>query len=201
MLLSAILAAIACGDRQLSAPIAPEVGTALFAKAGPPAGAGPVQLLKRTKAIKSGLTTSAVIGPAGGEISIPKAGVTVSFAAGAVSKSTRITMTAIEGANVAYEFEPHGLTFAAPVVVRQDLQKTNAISDAALAASLQGSYFEGDLSASLIGPAGNYARVKESRKGKLKGANRYLEFSIEHFSGYLCSTGVTADISVEIAGR
>jgi hypothetical protein len=40
----------------------------------------------------------------------------------------------------------------------------------------------------------------ESRRGKLKRSNRYLEFSIEHFSGYMVSTGLVA-VDIEINAR
>jgi hypothetical protein len=198
LLLSAILAATACGDRELTTPTPPAVrSTVPFATATSNIVTG-VRILKRTKSLKASLTTFAVIGPAGGSLSIRAAGVEVTFARGAVSKPTRITLTAIEGTDVAYEFQPHGLKFSAPVVVRQDLKKTTAESDALLAASLQGSYFEGPLAANLIGTHDVYAHIKEGRKAKLSAANRFLEFTIEHFSGYVTSTGLIAvDISTD----
>jgi hypothetical protein len=203
LLLSAILAAAACGDRELTSP-PPAVGsTAQFATApNQSKTVAAVQILKRTKGLKTTATASAVIGPDGGSLSIPGAGVEVVFAHGAVAKATRITVTAGKGKDVAYEFQPHGLTFSAPVVVRQDLKNTTAESDPLLAASLQGSYFEGTLEANLIGTHGVYSHIKEGRKAKLNGAATTLEFTIEHFSGYMLSTGlVSVDISTDWQAR
>jgi hypothetical protein len=160
------------------------------------------RILKRTVSLPVALSTSGIIGPAGGTLSIPAAGLSVEFPKGAVAARTSITVTANPGTSVAYEFEPHGIRFAVPVLVRQNLLKTAAANDAVLAASLQGSYYEGTLSANLTDPAGSFARVKESRKGKLKSARKYLEFTIEHFSGYMVSTGlVPIDVVVGIEAR
>jgi hypothetical protein len=202
LLLSAILAVAACGDREITSPMPPAVGSTapLAMAANQSRTVAAVRILKRTKALTTAATASAVIGPAGGALSIPGAGVEISFAPGAVAKATRITMTATEGTDVVYEFEPHGLKFSAPVVVRQDLKKTTAESDPLLAASLQGSYFEGTLAANLVGTQGVYSHIKEGRKAKLTGANRTLEFTIEHFSGYMLSTGIV-DVSIDWQAR
>jgi hypothetical protein len=200
LLLSAILAASACGDRELTTPTPPAVGsTAPSVQAATQSRiVAAVRILKRTKALKTAVTTSALIGPAGGRLSIPEAGVEVDFAPGAVDKATRITLTATEGTDVAYEFQPHGLKFSALVVVRQDLKKTTAESDAPLAASLQGSYFEGSLAANLIGTHDVYSHIKEGRSARVNAAGQFLEFTIEHFSGYMLSTGLVAvDISID----
>src|SRR5206468_1390200 len=76
-------------------------------------GPGDVQILKRTKALSGAASASGIIGPTGGSLSIPRAGVEITFAPDAVTVPTRITVTAVEGVDVAYEFQPHGLQFAA----------------------------------------------------------------------------------------
>ncbi|HEY6219949.1 MAG TPA: hypothetical protein VIV65_07815 [Gemmatimonadaceae bacterium] len=190
-------AIVACGDRELSTqPVATAI-TASFSKTSPP-GSGSVAVLKRDKAIHE-KSSSAVIGPNGGSLEIPSAGLRVYFGEGAVAKPTRITATALAGDVVAYEFEPHGLKFTATVTVRQDLHHTTAESNPKFAASLQGSYFEGTL-ADVLDVAGTHARIKESREGKLKKGDRYLRFTIEHFSGYMVSVGLTADLP-DLFGR
>jgi hypothetical protein len=200
----AILTGAACDDKGVtSPPRAPALdnGSAHAPPSTPPAQPA-VLILKRTVALNSDVSASATIGPAGGTLSIPRAGITVEFPKGAVATRTLITATAGAGQAVAYEFEPHGLRFGAPVVVRQELVKTAAARDAALAQSLQGSYFEGTLAANLLDAAGSFAHIKESRKGKLKSSQRYLEFTIEHFSGYMVSTGfVSIDVRVGTEDR
>src|SRR5689334_14824217 len=81
-------------------------------------------VLKRLTPLTSDISASAVIGPKGGSIKLDGAGAKIDIPAGALSEATTITMTALAGANVAYEFQPHGITFAQPVKVQQDLRVT-----------------------------------------------------------------------------
>src|SRR5436190_740679 len=67
---------------------------------------------------------------------------------------------------------------------------------------LQGSYFD----RLLVDPTEVYSRSLERRPGKLKDkdAAKWLEFTIEHFSGYMVSTGkagVDIDIDIDITAR
>jgi hypothetical protein len=199
LILSAILTANACGDGALTSPSSVRGGSAVLAAAGSPRIVDAVRLLKRSKALKKAESVEGIIGPNGGTLSIPNAGVVVTFSKGAVKTKTRISLTASAGSDVSYEFQPHGIRFGAPVIVMQNLQHTTAESDDLLAESLQGSYFEGSLTGNLIGTKGLYARVAESRKGKLNRTERRLQFSIEHFSGYAISTGlVKVDVDVDV---
>jgi hypothetical protein len=204
LLASVILAGAACDDKLVTAP--PPTPIVETQSTGAPLRSKMVvsaaQVLKRTAPLKSPFTASALIGPAGGTLAIPQAGVQVEFARGAVAVPTIITITAAAGKDVAYEFQPHGLRFAAPVTITQDLVKTAAEHDAAFAERLQGSYFEGNLAANLVDAAGSYARIMESRQGKLKPKEKHLEFTIEHFSGYMVSTGlVSVEVSIEAGSR
>jgi hypothetical protein len=190
--LTAACAVAACADRL---PTAPEPSTLDHSSLAATSSADVVRLLKRTDAFASSLTTSGVIGPRGGHLKIEKAGIRVDFPRGAVTTPTLITVTAIRGANVAYSFEPHGITFEQPVTIRQSLRNTVAWKDPALAAALQGAYFE----RMLVDPTETYARALEHRGGKLKDLGKMLEFTIEHFSGYMVSTGkLPVEISVDI---
>jgi hypothetical protein len=159
-----------------------------------------VGLLKRTSRLPRNLTASAIIGPRGGHIRIEEAGVRVDFPRGAVSAPTLITVTAVHGRNVAYTFEPHGLVFNKPATLSQSLRNTTAWKNPALAAQLQGSYFE----RLLVDETETYARSLERRPGNLRDSARQLEFSIEHFSGYMVSVGKSGsgvDVDVEISIR
>ena len=188
--------AAACGDRM------PTEMT--VASAAPPTSERideVVGLLKRTEPLREKMTASAVIGPRGGRIQIRDAGLRVDFPRGAVAAPTRITVTALRGDNIAYLFEPHGIAFKAPVTVSQRLQGTAAWKTS-LADRLQGSYFE----RLLVDPTESFARSLEKRGGKLKESKAWLEFTIEHFSGYMVSTGdrpvdVKVEISIDITSR
>lgn len=79
----------------------------------------------RDTPLSSPITVSKTIGILGGTISIPSAGLTVVVPALALSSSQTISVTAMAGARVAYEFSPHGLTFNLPLVMTQDLTHTS----------------------------------------------------------------------------
>jgi len=197
--MTAACAAASCGD---GASTEPRIATSDRPTFDAAATGDVVRLLKRSDALPSGLTTTGVIGPRGGHLEIAQAGFRIDFPAGAVSAPTRITVSAVGGRNVAYRFEPHGIAFKVPVVIRQTLKNTTAWKNPALAAELQGSYFE----RLLVDPTETYARSFEKRAAKLRESAKMLEFTIEHFSGYLLSTGksnipVDVDIDLDITSR
>lgn len=136
------------------------------------------------------LSASAFIGPEGGEITVPLSGATIVFPPGALDKRTRITMTAKAGWNVAYEFAPHGIVFAAPVTVEQDLTLT-AASRMKDATKLEAGYFRDSLSDALVDPSQSLALVSELRRVDLDLPlnPRVAQFYIYHFSGYILSSG------------
>ena len=70
-----------------------------------------------------GVRVSKTIGPAGGTISIPETGFTISFPVGAVAAPIAITITADED-YVAYKMDPAGTTFLKDVTVTQSLTPT-----------------------------------------------------------------------------
>jgi hypothetical protein len=69
------------------------------------------------------LSVTKTIGVAGGTISLPQTGLTISFPAGAVAAPISITITA-DPDYVAYKMEPAGTQFLAPVTVTQSLPFT-----------------------------------------------------------------------------
>lgn len=195
--LAAAAAMAACADRL---PTEPDLAVSARSALSTASAGDVVRLLKRTDGLSSNLTASGVIGPRGGHLKIEKAGIRIDFPRGAVKTPTLITITAIRGRSVAYRFEPHGITFAEPVTIRQSLRGTTAWKDAEFAAQLQGAYFE----RLLVDPTESYARAREHRGGTLRDVGRMLEFSIEHFSGYMVSTGklpVDIDADIDITHR
>jgi hypothetical protein len=149
-----------------------------------------VRALKRLTPLATELSASAVIGPEGGTIAIPEAGGAVFFPEGALSEATIITMTARAGYDVAYEFEPH-LVFPVAVIVQQSLRNTVAELFPETMSRLGGAYFENDLATNFVDARRQFARVKEVRPGTIDESARLLTFTVEHFSGYLASSGRT----------
>ena len=74
------------------------------------------------------ISVSKTIDAAGGTISIPQTGLTVSFPQGALTGPLKITITADKD-YVAYRFDPAGTTFLKDVTVTQQLNTTAIFGD------------------------------------------------------------------------
>ena len=117
---SALFAA-ACSDQAIpSGPDAAAAGTQMaprFLRNG-----GLVNVVTWSSDHEKGkYTTSGVIGPDGGSLTIPSADFTITFPAGALSENTTITIIAKNGPFVSYEMKPHGIEFANAVTVTHGL--------------------------------------------------------------------------------
>lgn len=175
----ALLAVVLAGCTGTSdAPLSPTAprGTGLLS------GLLSVPLLQRLLPLGQSYSASATIGSAGGTISIPQAGMTITFPAGAVSSPVLIRATAVAGSNVAYTFEPHGLQFAKPVTITQNLALTQIVQNLLQGPSLQGSYFASD---SQLG--NGTAVVDENIPATFSLLQLRTTFPIRHFSGYAVS--------------
>jgi hypothetical protein len=138
--------------------------------------------VQRTTPLAAPITVSKVIGSAGGTLAIPEAGVTVTVPQGALAQATTITMTARAGSLLAYDFAPHGITFAKPLVFTQQLRGTNA--SLLTAPLLQLGYYS---DASLLTKTG--AVVSELLGGVLSTLSWTFTAPISHFSGYILCSG------------
>lgn len=178
----------ACSGEPATAP-----GTPLAAKVSAPSSdllGGVVGVLNlsalngllRTTPLASDITVSKTIGTAGGTLSIPAAGVTVTVPSGALATSTVITMTARKGVLVAYDFAPHGITFAKPLVFSQKLTGTNATILSAPLLKL-GYYSDPSLLTAVGGT------VSELLGGTINLLSWTFTSNIKHFSGYMVGTG------------
>ncbi len=105
------------------------------------------------------------IGRNGGVIRLPRAGLTVSVPAGALSRPTRITVRAPAGDLLGYEFAPHGLQFNRPVTLTQDVSGR---------ADVEVVYFDGPLQPT----------VEVLEVLPVWATRNVAVFRIEHFSGY-----------------
>lgn len=141
----------------------------------------PVSVLHRRTPLAEDETTSQVIGPAGGVLQLPKAGLTVFVPPLAVSTPTRITITAPAGDLVGYECEPQGLHFAHDLTAVQDMWDTDANLLWWLGSNgLEAAYFKGELEPTV--------NALEILPFNLMGALGTGEFHIAHFSGYVIAT-------------
>jgi hypothetical protein len=140
----------------------------------------------RTTPLAAPITVSKTIGRAGGVLSIPAAGVSVVVPAGALNADTKITMTARAGSLLAYDFEPHGVTFNVPLVFTQSLNGTNAGLLSPLGLRL-GYYSD----PSLLGKT--TAIVSELVTGVTSLLTRTFTAPIKHFSGYVVICGLSGE--------
>lgn len=137
---------------------------------------------QRTSALPASLTVTQAIGVAGGTLSIPQAGVTITVPAGALAGTTILSMTARVGTVVAYDFAPHGTTFAKPVVFTQTFGGTNV--SPALAAMLTLGYYADPSYLTTVGGS-----VSEFISGTANLVNGSFTANISHFSGYMVACG------------
>lgn len=199
-LLVIAVAAVACStsDMPVTPKLSPGVGSPTFAKINATdsnmvvtdiAYGDTAFVLKRLSPLAADITTSATIGSSGGSLKIDAAGIKVDIPSGALSTPTVITMTAKAGLNVAYEFGPHGTTFAEPVKIQQDLKVTVAGTNAAVQRGLHGAYYEGSLDSAYTDPLKLTAKIKENQLGYKDATGSQLRFFVNHFSGYMLSSG------------
>ena len=133
-----------------------------------------VTVVRRRTPLLEALVVEQLIGPEGGQIELADVGFKVTFAAGAVSVPTWITVSAPAGDLVGYHFQPSGLQFSAKVSLKQNLKYTNAKRRD----PLTGAYFEGELN-----------EFEEALKLIPVVINMgIIKFEVEHFSGYVIAT-------------
>jgi hypothetical protein len=185
-----VAAGAAACSADSAAPVAPGPSGPSFKKmhVPPPPGVdGPgdtVTVAHRETPLDVDVTRSAVIGAKGGTLEIPEAGARLVVPANAVSADVTFTMTALAGVQAAYEFGPHGTTFAQPVHLEQSTRGMLIPGDAPTSAG----YFTDRADLDNEETVGS---LRESRPGKADRVAAKLTFDIEHFSGYVVAYGRT----------
>ncbi len=140
--------------------------------------------MQRGGELRAPLVVQATIGVDGGELRIPSAGVTLTVPEGALLEPTLITMTVRAGRLLAYDFQPHGLVFAKPLILTQQLRGTStSLLEAPL---LQLGYYEDP---SLLDETTGW--VSQSFAGTVDVRRWSFSARIPHFSGYLIGVGRT----------
>src|SRR5512142_492794 len=134
-----------CGDATAPAGHASAPSALLGLPSGIGSGVGTVvdttvKSLQYAVPLLSDISRSATIDVDGGSIEIPETGFRLDIPKNAVSGPTTITVTAVQGSTVAYEFQPQGLTLNKRLVVTQDLSLTSIVSNL-LGTSFEGAYF------------------------------------------------------------
>lgn len=181
--------AIACApDRAPTAPsigapradvLVPESSLSVESSARPTTWS--VSGLRREVPLAADISVAQTIGPRGGRLEIPQAGFVLDVPAGALPQPTTITVTALAGELLAYEFGPSGSHF--PVALRgtQDLRGTLA-HRLPRGATLSLGYFQ---SPSDVDAATGTAQVAQELQATVDPSGYRLGFRIPHFSGWI----------------
>jgi len=141
--------------------------------------------LQRTSPLATDEVAQKRIGLLGGTLVLPNAGLTIVVPPLALTSPVTITARALAGSNVAYEFEPHGLQFLAPVVTTQDLSNTEARTGGTIDPLL--------LYLGYFPNSSNITSVTELLSVQINLPLQTSTALIWHFSGYAYSTGRAVD--------
>jgi hypothetical protein len=196
--LAALVAAVAvsvtlaaCGATDSTAPTAPASAPKVAPDAastnlltgllGSPTNITPVH---RNTPLTKSITVSKRIGLLGGTIAIPGAGVTIVVPPLAIPVAKTISVTAMAGNNVAYEFAPHGLKFTLPLVMTQNLSKTDASGGLLGLLDLRVGYFP---------DSSKPTSVTELLGVQVNLLNQTAITTLWHFSGYIFAGGRSSD--------
>jgi hypothetical protein len=144
----------------------------------------------REKPLPNPVVVTKVIPSGGGSIDVPGTDFQLQVPKGAFDgKQMAITVKALPGYAVAYDFEPHGAVFNVPLKFVQHLGHTNLKGiqpPAGFTQQLSGAYFP---HANLVDPVTGIAVVTELLSAQVTWAGDQMTFPIWHFSGYMVSTG------------
>ncbi len=193
LLTSAFVAAVAAACVSTDTPTSPGGPSGVTAPTDPTAASAnltsllglgsPTEItpLLRKAPLAQSLSASATVGPLGGTLSLPGAGLLVVIPPLALSSRQTITVTAVAGSNVEYEFAPHGLKFNLPLVVTQNLAATQAgVNGLVNPLSLFAGYFPDSTKPTSI---------TESLNVNVNLLNQVATFTVWHFSGYILASG------------
>lgn len=151
----------------------------------------PAKALTRDVAVPT-ITRSFTFTRTGGKIEIPETGLRVDVPTDAIPGTTlTITVTVLPGKSVAYDFQPHGTQFRKPLVFKQDLVGTSW-DKLGFKGTLSGGYFKDKSQLNLLTGLG---LLNELLPLTIK--THEASFNINHFSGYMVSSGRQSSYSDE----
>jgi hypothetical protein len=151
------------------------------------------QGLLRTAPLAETVVVVKTIPHGGGGINVPGTDFQLQIPNGAFEgQSMTFTITAYAGNVVAYDFQPHGVTFLKPLLAVQRLGHTNWKSyNLPSGYYWAGAYFA---DASQVDFTSGQALVNEFESSLVKVGGATMSWQIPHFSGYLVAAGETNDM-------
>jgi len=145
-----------------------------------------VNVVTRDVPLDAAESATATVGFFGGRLELPGSGLRVIIPPFALTRPTEITVTAVAGRQVAYEFEPHGTQFNVPLIVTQSLAGTSAMTNGVLPSVLYAGYFPDVQSLDQVKATALVTELLGTSISTWKGS---VSFLVTHFSGYLVATG------------
>jgi hypothetical protein len=180
----------ACSDTP-SGPVAVQDGTAAYSKdryepvATELATPVRVKALLRSEPLRVAKSKSFNVKTHGGVLDWPELGLRVIVPPKAIrGRDIEITVRAVPGDVIAYEFGPEGTKFDEPLTLIQSLKGTNYAKLGGLV-RLRGAYFR---DAWQINEASNTVLINEFQPTELDVHGWSVKFKVSHFSGYMVST-------------
>ncbi|MGH9886116.1 MAG: hypothetical protein ACREBE_11340 [bacterium] len=137
--------------------------------------------LQRTSPLAANEQRTATIGILGGAITLPSSGLRIVVPPFALTSPTTITATGLAGSAVAYELEPHGMSFLVPLVAIQDLRGTQASAGGLIDPLL--------LYVGYFPSSSNITSVTELLDLNVNLLGQTSAALLWHFSGYVWSSG------------
>lgn len=140
--------------------------------------------------LQSNVSWSFTAGPAGVRSSNAATGLTIIVPPGALAKNVTITVTAVKGNVVNYQFQPAGLQFAYPVTLTQNMSLTTTLLNTLTGTTLKGAYYSS--STLQYNSTTNSATVNEFEPTVTNLLGGAVSWQIKHFSGYVvasCTSG------------
>ena len=132
-------------------------------------------------------SVSGTIGYYGGTLAIPGSDFTITFPRGALSNSTAIEIVSDGNDYVSYDMQPHGITFAVPVIVTQRLNHTS-VYGTSKAWNAFGAYFPQD--PSLLDGILEALEIETTTIFAGSDGQPAVEtWQLRHFSRYMLSSG------------
>ena len=133
------------------------------------------------------------IGYDGGTLSIPESDFTITFPYGALSSPQLITIVSDNSGYVSYDMQPHGITFARPVVVTQRLRNTEIYGTSQVWNSFGAYFADQDPLASLnilTGVLQAAEKLTTTILASPSGSEPAIQiWQLHHFSRYMLASG------------
>ena len=143
----------------------------------------------RSAPLSAPITRSIDVNHKGGEIEIKELGFKLTIPKNAIRANqgtVHMTVTALPGDQIAYEFQPSGITFDRPLEFEQDVRSITKDGTVDPSMVPQVSYFK---STADLDPKSHKAQSYEDLPSSVDVSGQTLKTQIWHFSGYIVSWG------------